>query len=89
MANEPLLTNDQARRQWLWICQRVGEQAARAAIAQIKGARKPFPFNVAKVLQIELPEDKYLPVLDEEKAQIHQKSRQILGDALKMLSGKG
>ena len=85
---DPLLTNDRAKREWLWICQRVGEQAAKAAIERIPGARKAFPLNIAKILGIELPEEKYLPMLPGEAGQIHEKSRKILGDALKMMSGK-
>ena len=86
--SEPLLTNDRARREWIWICQRVGEDAAREAICRVPGTRKPFPLNIARQLQINLPEEKYLPALPGEAEQIHEKSRKVLGDALKMLSGK-
>ena len=85
---DPLLNNDRAKREWLWLCRRVGEEAAREAIGRIPGARKPFPTNIAKVLGVDLPDEKYLPALPGEAAEIHAKSRQILGNALKMLSGK-
>ena len=88
MDSEPLLTNDRAKREWIWLCRRVGEEAVREAIARLPGARKAFPLNIARQLQIELPEEKYLPDLPGEAEAIHAKSRQVLGDALKMLSGK-
>ena len=85
---DPLLNNDRGNREWVWICQQVGEPAAKAAIQRIPGARKPFPVNIAKILNLDLPEEKYLPALPGEAEQIHEKSQRILGDALKMLSGK-
>ncbi len=85
---DPLLNNDRDRREWFWICKCVGEPAAMAAISKIQGNRKPYVSNIAKVLGVEIPEEKYLPLLDDEKGQVHAKSKQILGDALKMLSGK-
>ena len=58
---EPLLTNDRAVREWAWLCQRVGEGAARAAIARLPGQRKPFPLNIARVLGLRLPPPEQLP----------------------------
>lgn len=52
---EPLLSNDRAKREWAWIVERVGEEAARAAIARLPGARKPYPLNIARVLGLRLP----------------------------------
>ncbi len=90
MANDrdPLLTNDRARREWAWICKCVGEATAIAAIGRLKGNRKPFPLNIARVLDLSLPEEKYLPALPGEAEQIHEKSRKVLGDAMRMLTGK-
>ena len=62
---EPLLTNDRARREWAWLCQRVGESAARAAIARLPGQRKPFPLNIARVLGLRLPPPEQLPPVPE------------------------
>lgn len=58
---EPLLTNDRARREWAWLCQRVGESAARHAISKLPGQRKPFPLNIARVLGLRLPPPEQLP----------------------------
>ena len=33
--NEPLLNNDRAKREWLWLCRRFGEAEAREAIERI------------------------------------------------------
>jgi len=53
---EPELTNDRAKREWLWLCQRVGEKRARASIAGIPGKRRAYPLNIARVLGVELQE---------------------------------
>lgn len=58
---EPLLNNDRARREWHWLCQRVGESAARHAISKLPGQRKPFPLNIARVLGLRLPPPEQLP----------------------------
>jgi len=55
MELEPLITNERAQREWEYIVARVGEEHARAAIAQIPGKRRPYPLNIARVLGIELP----------------------------------
>ncbi|BCX90013.1 hypothetical protein MIN45_PP27 (plasmid) [Methylomarinovum tepidoasis] len=62
---EPELTNDRAKREWLWLCRKVGEKRARAAIARIPGKRRAYPLNIARVLGIELPPPEELPRLPE------------------------
>lgn len=57
---EPMLTNERAERKWKYLCQRVVEQRARAAIGRLKGGQRASPLNLARVLRIELPEDALL-----------------------------
>ena len=61
---EPLLTNERAEREWRYLCQRVGEQRARAAIAELVGGQRPYPLNIARRLKIVLPEEALLPPSD-------------------------
>lgn len=61
---DPELTNLRAEREWKWLCQRVGEARARAAIARIPGNRRPFPLNIARVLGVDLPDEALLPALN-------------------------
>ena len=42
---EPILTNERAEREWKYLCQRVGEQRARAAIGQLKGRQRAYPLT--------------------------------------------
>lgn len=59
---EPELSNDLARRQWQWLCQRVGEARAREGLAAacVRG-RRPFPLNVAREIGVQLPAADDLP----------------------------
>lgn len=65
---EPELTNDRAHREWAWLCARVGEERARAAIEQIPGGRKAYPLNIARALGVTLPEPDMLPALAKDRA---------------------
>lgn len=65
---EPLLTNDRARREWQYIIERVGEQAAREALNKLPGNRRPYPLNVARVLGLQLPPELAQEPIDREKA---------------------
>lgn len=60
---DPELTNTRAEREWKWLCQRVGEDIAKAAIANLAGNRRAYPLNIARVLGIELPDEALLPAL--------------------------
>ena len=60
---EPELTNDRARREWQWLCREVGETVARATIAALPGNRRPYPLNIARALDVELPPEEKLPRL--------------------------
>ncbi|MHB8201912.1 hypothetical protein [Acidithiobacillus sp.] len=60
---EPELTNDRARREWQWLCQEVGETVARATIAALPGDRRPYPLNIARALDVELPAEEKLQPL--------------------------
>lgn len=66
MNPEPLLLNDRDKRAWEWICSKVGEGNAIAAIGQLSGSRKPYPSNIAKILGLEVPKDVAFPVLSKE-----------------------
>lgn len=58
---EPLLTNDRARREWAYIVERVGLEAANRALEAISGGQRPYPLNVARKLGLSLPEDLAAP----------------------------
>ncbi|MDA8154645.1 MAG: hypothetical protein M0003_18350 [Acidithiobacillus sp.] len=60
---EPELTNDRARREWQWLCREVGETVARATINALPGNRRPYPLNIARALDVELPPEEKLPPL--------------------------
>lgn len=48
---EPLLSNERAEREWKYLCQCVGEQRARAAIAHLKGGQRAYPLNIARIVK--------------------------------------
>jgi len=73
---EPILTNERAEREWKYLCQRVGEQRARAAIGQLKGRQRAYPLNIARVLKVRLPEEAMLP-----RSDAQQRARQRGQDA--------
>lgn len=77
---EPLITNERGKREWEYIVSRVGEERARAAIAQIPGNRRPYPLNIARVLGIELPKN-----LAEEPAS-RETARRYLEEIRKLFS---
>ena len=64
---EPILTNERAEREWKYLCERVGEQRARAAIGQLKGRQRAYPLNIARVLKVQLPEEALLPRSDAQR----------------------
>lgn len=61
---QPVLTNERAEREWKYLCQRVGEERALAAIGRLKGGQRAYPLNIARVLKIRLPEEALLPRSD-------------------------
>lgn len=63
MPSDPTLTNEQAKKEWAWICATVGEHTARSAIALLPGGRKPYPLNIARALGLHLPRPEKLPEL--------------------------
>ena len=65
---EPEL-NDRGRREWQWLCDRVGEDRARQALAAaVRRGRKPFPLNAARELGLSLPAEPDLPVMRDERS---------------------
>lgn len=55
--SQPILNDERDKRSWAWICDRVGESAALAAIERLAGNRKPYVSNIAKVLGLSIPAD--------------------------------
>lgn len=81
---EPLLTNDRGRREWLWLCQRVGEDRARAALAAaVRRGRKPFPLNAAREVGLSFPPESALPPLRSER--YDEIAQDALADIRRML----
>ena len=80
---EPDLTNERAGKEWKWLCARVGEDRARAAIAKIPGERKAFPLNIARVLGLDLPQEDQLPALGRDpavaRAALHEMRKRLTG----------
>lgn len=68
MANEPLITNERAQREWLYLIDRVGESVARNAIEKLPGSQRAYPINIAKALSIKLPSVDKLPLTADKKA---------------------
>jgi hypothetical protein len=60
---DPELTNERAMREWQWLCGEVGEAVARATIVGLPGNRRPYPLNIARALDVELPTEEKLPPL--------------------------
>lgn len=81
---EPELTNERAEREWAWICARVGEERAKAAISEIPGTRRPFPLNIARALGLTLPSPEQLPPARRNR----EVARAALAEARKRLTGR-
>ncbi|WP_133065762.1 hypothetical protein [Mameliella alba] len=59
---QPELTSELSARQWCWLCERVGQEAAlRALEAAVKRGRKPWPLNAARELGLRMPHEAALP----------------------------
>jgi hypothetical protein len=82
---EPEITNDRAKREWLYIVERVGEAHATAAIGRLAGRRRPYPFNIAKVLGIRLPDAADLPLLPEALASRTRAAAKAMAEIKKTL----
>ena len=74
---EPLITNERGEREWLYICSRVGEDKARAAIGRLQGGQRPYPLNIARVLGVEVPDEALLPVPAGKKASPEQVGKNL------------
>ena len=83
---EPELTNERAEREWAWICSRVGEERARAAIGEIPGTRRRFPLNIARALGLTLPPPDQLPLSPAKRNR--EVARAALAEARKRLTGR-
>jgi len=70
----------------LYIVKYVGEERALEAIKQLNGKRA-FPFNIARILKIKLPEESELPSLEETKVknQNQEKAKMEINKMKKML----
>ena len=51
-----IVANDRDRRTLAWLRDRVGDAAILGAVGQLAGNRKPYLSNVAKALDVALPE---------------------------------
>lgn len=66
---KPDLSNDLAKRQWAWLCQRVGDRRAQAAIdAAVARGRRAYVLNAARELGLRMPGDSELPVIKTEQS---------------------
>lgn len=81
---EPELTNERAEKEWAWLCTRIGEERARAAIGEIGGKRRAFPLNIAKVLGLTLPPEDLLPPVKRNR----EVALAALQEARKRLTGR-
>lgn len=52
---EPLLADAANERQWAYLLETVGKEAAYQALGQVSYSHRPYPFNVAKILNVFLP----------------------------------
>lgn len=48
-------TNARAERQLAWLRRTAGDEAIRAAVAQLPATKRPWPLNVARLLGLKLP----------------------------------
>jgi hypothetical protein len=54
---KPEITNELGQKQWNYVVTQVGLEAAFAALEQLSTTNKKlFPFNVARLLKVELPQ---------------------------------
>lgn len=51
-----IIQNDRDRRTAAWLIEQFGAEAVAEAETRLKGARRPYPSNLAKVLGVTLPE---------------------------------
>lgn len=51
-----IIENDQDRRAAAWLIEKFGAEAVLEAEMRLKGSRRPYPSNLAKVLGVTLPE---------------------------------
>lgn len=65
-----VLVNDRDRRTFAWLRNRVGDDAIRAAVDQLAGARKPYISNLCKALGVTAPADLSLSSRDDAKGHL-------------------
>ena len=83
---EPILNNERAKKEWNYILSKVGERNALDAINKLPGNRKPFPFNIAKCLGLELPPEEALPMPEQELKDLRTKGRPEIEKLKKLLA---
>jgi hypothetical protein len=52
---QPEINNERGQLEWQWLCGKVGEHKARAAIVDLPGHRRPYPLNLIKHLGLNCP----------------------------------
>lgn len=82
---EPVITNERAKREWLYIVERVGSERAQQAMTQL-GNRKAYPLNISKVLKLNLPDEQYLPELDGVQERRVEHGKKAISDIKNILS---
>jgi hypothetical protein len=83
----PLLTNLRAEREWLWLKARFSEARLSEAI-QALGTQRPYPLNIARRLQVELPPEEDLPFTLAQRNSSRSSARASLDASLALLRKK-
>lgn len=76
-----IIQNERDERAAAWLLEKFGAEALAEAEARLKGSRRPYPSNLAKVLGATLPENL--------KRTENAAARQKLAELRRMLERKG
>lgn len=76
-----IIDNERDKRAAAWLLEKFGAEALAEAEARLKGSRRPYPSNIAKVLGATLPESL--------KRTENAAARQKLAELRRMLERKG
>lgn len=76
-----IIENERDERAAAWLLEKFGAEALAEAETRLKGSRRPYPGNLAKVLGVPLPESL--------KRTENAAARQKLAELRRMLEGKG
>lgn len=76
-----IIQNERDERAAAWLLEKFGAEALAEAEARLKGSRRPYPSNLAKVLGVALPETL--------KRTENAAAREKLAELRRMLEAKG